>query len=191
MKRAMTLAITLAAEIGAIASTITPNGSAAVKICIEDSSRSPWLMRSESIAAEIFAGIGIRTEWLHPRQCPAHSPGLIVIQISTGAPTERFPGALAYARVAENTVEVFFNRIADTVPSVHIPTVLGYVLAHETAHILEGVGRHSDEGLMKAIWSSRDFERMFWGSLQFTPEDVQLIRAGAAAFRRPALNAAR
>jgi hypothetical protein len=98
---------------------------------------------------------------------------------------------LAYARVAENTVEVFFNRIADTVPSVHIPTVLGYVLAHETAHILEGVGRHSDEGLMKAIWSSRDFERMFWGSLQFTPEDVQLIRAGAAAFRRPALNAAR
>ena len=191
MKHAMSLAIALAAEIGAIASTIKPNNSSAVKICIEDSSRSLWLMRSESIAAEVFARIGIQIEWLHPRRCPAPFPGLIVIQISTGAPAARFPGALAYARLAENTVEVFFNRIADTVPSVRVPTVLGYVLAHETAHILEGVGRHSDEGLMKASWSSGDFARMFSGPLQFTPEDVQLIRAGAMTFRRPALNAAR
>jgi hypothetical protein len=68
------------------------------------------------------------------------------------------------------------------VEPLRVPTLLGYVLAHETAHVLEGAGPHSDEGLMKARWNSRDFERMFLGQLQFAPEDVQRIRAGAAAF---------
>jgi hypothetical protein len=64
-------------------------------------------------------------------------------------------------------------------PQKDAPAVrhLGNVLAHELTHALEGVPRHSSEGLMKDIWSARDYAGMLHGPLPFAAEDLDLLRA--------------
>jgi hypothetical protein len=56
----------------------------------------------------------------------------------------------------------------------------GYVLAHELAHAMQGVARHSESGIMKAQWSGEDFTAMVYHKLAFTPVDVELIHRGLA-----------
>lgn len=53
-------------------------------------------------------------------------------------------------------------------------------MVHEITHVLEGINRHSEEGVMKAIWSAKDYERMRDHPLPFAPVDVDLIREGIA-----------
>jgi hypothetical protein len=54
-----------------------------------------------------------------------------------------------------------------------VPALLAHVLAHEIAHQLEGIGRHSAEGVMKALWDERDFLEMSDKPLPFAPEDLE------------------
>ena len=58
---------------------------------------------------------------------------------------------------------------------------VGYVLAHELAHAMQGEARHSESGIMKAHWDTPDFQEMFFQKLAFTAEDVDLIHQGLAA----------
>jgi hypothetical protein len=51
-------------------------------------------------------------------------------------------------------------------------------------HLLQGISRHSDTGVMKAHWSGADFCEMRRKPLGFTVEDVDLIYRGLSA--RPA-----
>jgi|SRR5271157_1457300 len=60
---------------------------------------------------------------------------------------------------------------------VSMPEFPGNVLAHELTHALEGVARHSSEGLMKAKWSPGDYAGMVYGPLAFAAEDLDLLRA--------------
>ena len=53
-----------------------------------------------------------------------------------------------------------------------------YVLAHEIAHILEGVMCHSATGIMKAQWGGRDYFDMAHNTLVFTSDDVKSIQHG-------------
>jgi hypothetical protein len=50
-------------------------------------------------------------------------------------------------------------------------------MAHEIGHVLQGVNRHSESGVMKANWTDIDFESMTFEPLRFTPEDARLILA--------------
>jgi len=56
--------------------------------------------------------------------------------------------------------------------------VLGYVLAHEITHLLEGISRHSDTGVMKAGWNRTDIFAMRRGRLVLSSEDLDLIHRG-------------
>jgi len=180
----LAVAAALTAEIGAAAGSIHLSSAPVVKICIENGDASPWIVGlGQSVTAKIFETIGIKIEWPHRERCPKPAPGLIAIRITTGAPAADHPEALAYSRLGENRVEVFYDRVAAMVEAPLLPRLLGHVLAHEIAHILEGVNRHSEEGLMKAHWSRNDYEQMRPGLMQFTPEDAELIRAGALSYR--------
>jgi predicted metalloendopeptidase len=53
--------------------------------------------------------------------------------------------------------------------------VLGHVIAHEIGHVLEGVARHSTDGLMKPHWTLQDYWRMKNRHLFFAAEDVELM----------------
>ena len=51
-------------------------------------------------------------------------------------------------------------------------------MVHEITHILQGISRHSDSGVMKANWSGEDFQQMRYKPLPFTEQDVVLIHRG-------------
>jgi hypothetical protein len=80
----------------------------------------------------------------------------------SGASTAR--GRIAY---------VFYHRIARLAALQHTPfgRSLGHVVAHEIGHLLIGVNSHSDEGLMRADWNTRERRPQ-----TFTTSQVQQIR---------------
>lgn len=62
-------------------------------------------------------------------------------------------------------------------------SLLTHVLAHEIGHVLMASDWHSQTGVMKARWDSRDFNDMQRKPLGFTPIDVELILDGLNARR--------
>jgi len=55
--------------------------------------------------------------------------------------------------------------------------LLGYVIAHEVGHLLLNQQVHSSRGIMRGEWVFADFRDMMSGMLQFTPLEVQRLRA--------------
>jgi len=84
-------------------------------------------------------------------------------------------------------IVVFYDRIVDMYVRSQVALVLGHVLVHEMTHILEGIARHSERGVMKAHWSSADLMQMSRKPLGFEREDIELIRLGMAARMRRAI----
>jgi hypothetical protein len=145
-----------------------------VMVCL-GYARNPALEHwAEVVSSDIFAGIGVKILWRSPRNCPAEA---IFITFSNDEPASLLPGALAYALPYEGThIVVFYDRL--TKKPGNVSCLLGHVIAHEVAHILQGVTRHSESGLMKANWTGEDYQRMAWKPLPFTDEDVRLIQSG-------------
>ena len=145
--------------------------------------------RGRAVTQKIFDRIGVKIEWRSgaPRREAAVEGRRIIVDFSTETPDKLRPGALGYAEVYEGVkITVFYDRVRTLTPQTAGVT-LGHVLAHEITHLLEGVNRHSETGLMKAHWSVGDFARMAWKPLEFTPLDVQLIE-DAFASRAAAAN---
>jgi hypothetical protein len=150
-----------------------------VVVCV-DTAAPMQLGVAQGVASSIFAEIGIKLDWRHGRRCTADG---LTVTLTVNTPDKLMPGAWAYAQPPDGSrIRVFYDRVRDlhAFPAYAIPKVLGHVLAHEIGHALQGGGRHSATGVMKATWSAFDFESMTSKPLQFTPEDVRLIRAGLA-----------
>jgi hypothetical protein len=151
-----------------------PAAEPRVTVCM--ASMEDMLLENQAkiVSSAIFAGIGVKIQWHSPSHCPAEA---IFITFSNDEPGSLLPGALAYALPYEGThIVVFFDRVKNK-PS-NVSSVLGHAIAHEIAHILQGVTRHSESGLMKANWTGEDYQRMAWKPLPFTDEDVRLIHSG-------------
>src|SRR5208337_2177136 len=102
--------------------------------------------------------IGVGLEWRNVSSCPA-SPDVIQISFAYLAPKELPAGALAYALPYEGAhIVVFYERVK--LKSGYARQLLAYVLVHEIAHILQGIRRHSQSGIMKASWDYRDYDKM-------------------------------
>ena len=56
--------------------------------------------------------------------------------------------------------------------------ILAHVMVHEITHVLQGVSRHSESGVMKATWTMKEYGEMLPKPLPFTDDDVLLIRLG-------------
>jgi hypothetical protein len=94
---------------------------------------------------------------------------------------DEHPGAMAYALpYSRTTIVVFYDRVQ----AAAVPPLLAHVLAHEITHVLEGLAVHSATGIMKAKWTSKDYVEMRRRALQFTDEDVILIRHGLDSLER-------
>ena len=134
------------------------------------------LTRAWGIASAMFTRIDVQLELRTGNDCSA---GVIQISLSMSTPKSQLPRALAYALPYEGThIVIFYDRVLQLQPRL-VPTVTAHVMAHEIAHVLEGVNRHSKTGLMKAYWDEDDYSEMAWKPLPFAPEDVMLIRRGA------------
>ena len=97
-------------------------------------------------------------------------------------------GALASARIVGSTgteIVVYKDRLQSFLADHEslVGAAAGYVLAHELAHVMQGVARHSESGIMKANWSRDDRKAMVIHKLTFTALDIELIHQGLAAQR--------
>jgi hypothetical protein len=148
--------------------------------------------RAKGVAAEAFAAAGIQVRWVEGKRIgePWGAPGEVLTVVFDGpVPASFRPQAMAFANVgggADADVHVFYHRVADFADTfahlsvgthVSMPEFLGNVLAHELTHALEGVKRHSREGLMKAEWNAGDIAGMVYGPLPLAAEDLELLRA--------------
>jgi hypothetical protein len=170
--------ILMAAMVGVAAEPRQPQQK--VTVYLRDNGVVPPGVEAQALelANQMFATIGIRLDWRIGEPPRTQSGQPIFIELTTPTPTNLLPDALAHALPYEGVhIRVFYDRISKAVPGVRA-MLLAHVLVHEITHILEGVDRHSDSGVMKAVWTAEDYSQMRTGTLPFTPQDVQLIHLG-------------
>lgn len=169
----------LVAGTGAWASDAGQTSKTAVTVCLNPGGNAAILYRGQATAAQILKQAGVWIEWRNDeRSCAAAENG-IVVTLSLATPADMHPGAFAYAMPYERTrIVLFYDRVRNAVTSRAVPTLVGHVLAHEIAHMLQGVSQHSASGIMKPHWDSGDYVEMQRGRLNFTEEDILLIHRG-------------
>jgi hypothetical protein len=132
-------------------------------------------VQAQSLASGMFKRIEIKLDW-RPGNPARPEKGAIVVELVTGTPESFLPGSLAYALPYEGVhIRIFWDRISRT-PAPR--EVLAHVMVHEITHIVQGIARHSGQGIMKARWTTQEEYGMKSKSLSFTQEDVKLIYAG-------------
>jgi hypothetical protein len=160
------------------------------------------VMQTTAEAALAPAGIGIR--WTacpdgapRPAACDRRRGGEIVVRIMPEhAPTAArcgfaVPGLdsggfISIARVcAERAAEQLGRRRRTRSESVPVAQILGYILAHEIAHVLLPHSRHSSHGLFKARLGGREWALVRGGQLSFLPADIERLRVAGSAAARP------
>jgi hypothetical protein len=58
--------------------------------------------------------------------------------------------------------------------------ILGHVIAHEMGHALLNTDKHTDTGIMRAIWDMDDLFEGARGRLVFTPNQTEVMRTEVA-----------
>jgi hypothetical protein len=180
----MQMKLMSAIAMGAAVAAVAWGGDAAkpeqrtVTVCMSQGGK-PTVFQAQAIASQIFARIGVRVDW-QPDQRYCHLSGdRIAITLSDDTPPGQHPGEFAYSMPYQGTrIVVFYDRLLPSLTGSRVPSVLGYVLAHEIAHVLQGIGRHSASGIMKPKWNARDYVQMRGNTLRFTEDDVSLICRG-------------
>ena len=133
---------------------------------------------AEKLAETMLAEASVRIDWCSGR---AVREG-ISIEFSERTPEDFHPGAVAFARpYGSGQITVFYDRILKRYPANLVTAVLGHVLVHEMTHVLQGIDRHSECGVMRAHWTSADLNQMATKPLSFTAEDIELIQRGIEA----------
>lgn len=141
---------------------------------------------AKGIASRMFAKAAIRVNWRTDWDGADQTKKPILIDITSNTPERLYPGAFAYAQVYEGVhIRIFWDRVREMGGGPNLAnTLLAHVMVHEITHILEGIERHSREGVMKAHWTARDVREMACKPLPFDSLDLTLIRSGVTEIRR-------
>ena len=167
-----------------------------VIVYVDNSAEVRFLVLSQAraLAAEMFAGVGVHIDWRAGR--PAESQllreGAIAVSFTLDTPKEFRPDVSAFAVTSGGVhIAVLCQRLAWALAKPDFaPALLAHVLVHEITHILEGVARHSETGIMKPNWTPGDYYDMQKKPLPFASEDVELIHRGLVQRRSHAGKAA-
>jgi hypothetical protein len=146
------------------------------------------LFTAEGIASKMFLQAGVRIRWLAGQSNLRQRQPVIVLSLTSDTPENIAPNIFAYAQVFEGVhIRIFADHVAERVHRVISlgTALLAHVMVHEITHMLQGVNRHSEEGIMKATWAQTEVRRMVVAPLRFSAEDVRLIHTGLAARPRP------
>ena len=146
--------------------------------------------QAQGVVTRIYAGIGIKVIWKMKTASAGCSkfPRRVVMNFSSQTAGNFHPGALAYANPFANggdCVTIFTDRLHPMLAGNPATTVhlLGHVLAHEIAHVLQGIDRHSKEGVLKPGWSPREIRELATKPLRFSSHDASLIHDSLRAAR--------
>jgi hypothetical protein len=176
---------------------------ATIAVEIDDHARIPRaiLSRAAARAAAAFRAVQVRTDWarrMPPGEAnsvledgcePVDAPRVeLRIVIPSRRVTERLDQAdwLGIALHGEGGVParlayVFYTRVEAAAHATGADTgdVLGYVLAHEVAHLLLPPAWHSPRGIMRSEWRRVDLLGL-GACMRFSEDEGQSLRAGLA-----------
>jgi len=142
----------------------------------------PTVVPAKMIAAKMFADIGVRIQWRwgRPSDSQLEREGAILVQMADSVPGTFGPNAMAFAKPFDRVhVTIFFRvEVAAQRGGVTPQLMLAHVFVHEMAHLMQGLLRHSDSGIMRARWMAADYAAMRRKPLSFTLEDVEVIYRG-------------
>jgi len=164
------------------------------------------LALSEKVASAIFENVGVEILWMDcsvsrppSRASPACQSDMgpidLVLKILPRhmaiklAARDEPLGSAQTCTESEPACElnVFYHRVdALATEGYRADRILGYVIAHEVAHVLLGPS-HSEEGIMRGEWSRDDLQRISWGMLLDFSKDQsrQLHNAVLRRMRQP------
>jgi len=145
---------------------------------------SPVLSRARTLAAEMFAVVGVYIDWRAGQRSESQlsREGAISVLLALDTPAELKASVGAFAAPSEGVhITVLYEHLAWSLAKPGLaPALLAHVLVHEITHIFEGIARHSETGIMKANWTSGDYYEMQTKMLPFASEDVEVIHRGLA-----------
>ena len=165
------------------------------------------LEEAEKVAAGIFRKVGVEIRWVDIDLTSAGKPEKSVdedsftlsrIQLSIfpgemaehldvpgnamalapGGGTDRHLVYIVYNRVeaaSQRQVRARMEKKIDMVASRS--KILGDAIAHELGHVLLNLEIHSATGIMRGGWDKKDLMDIAFGSLCFTSEQAEVIRA--------------
>jgi hypothetical protein len=157
-----------------------------VDVYLNDHDDSELLVGAGTVVATgVFEKIGIHLNWRAGKPKAAAGRAVYSIRTVAHAPDSVTGGALASSELlgtGGTEITIYKDRILRFLENNRSlrSVAAGYVLAHELAHLMQGVARHSDAGILKAHWTPDELHEMFFRKLAFAPEDVELIRRGLA-----------
>jgi hypothetical protein len=158
------------------------------------------LARARAVVTGMYEHIGVHTEWTGVVQQNERHPG----SARNGSPTARLPvaqvtmiiltpnmaarghvedGALGFAAVANEGMGriayAIYDRVRDTAlkSGMNEGDLLGFVMAHEIAHLLLPPASHTNAGLMRGHWTVRDLQQTDLLKLGFSPQQADGIRS--------------
>jgi len=159
------------------------------------------LQEVEQVSADLFARVGIEIHWLNcgvngelthasPECGQARFPQMLQLRFlrrsrdlkpdTFGISYLNAGGEGCYSQVFVEPIEALRQQFP-----VGLSTLLGYVAAHELAHLLLGSNSHAELGIMRAKWGPKDLESANMGGLRFLAEQREkMIARVAAGIRR-------
>lgn len=148
------------------------------------------LSRARGVATRIYAGIGVQLQFRSATSAPASCSRLdpahrtVIIAFTDTPPRQATRDALAFAQPYADSgacVTILLPRITSEIDNnpAFAAALLGHALAHEIGHYLQGALVHSDDGLMKARWSSAEYRHLEQRPLGFSPSDASWIRGSS------------
>ena len=144
--------------------------------------------RSVNLVSTFFEAADVDVKW-HLGKKPqtiADNTLAVAVRLAAKAPAEASPLALASAKPfapPPGEITLYVDRVEAFLEQIRVDAefLLGYILAHELGHVLQGTDYHAPGGIMKAHWTQRERMEMISLQLKFTERDVAAIRRGPYA----------
>jgi hypothetical protein len=148
------------------------------------------LKSAENLSSRMLASAAVALEW-HPEEDAPCRKGdqarTVMLEFARGTPDAGHLDAFAYASPHYRIRVLLDSVLKWSTNKTQMPAVLAHVMTHEITHVLQGTGRHSETGVMKAHWDPQDFMRMAWKPLPFEPMDIVWIRRGLCSPASPSI----
>jgi hypothetical protein len=166
----------------ALALAATLQAAQNLDVVVNNNARIPLesLGPAEAFASRILATADVTVRWRLSMNAARKGSGRIVVltlETNDGSARNNLKHALGYALPLEGVhASIFYDRIRGICVPSNERFVLAHAMAHEITHLLQGVTRHSETGVMKAHWNSRDISDMRSHLLPFAAEDIRMIR---------------
>ena len=138
------------------------------------------MIAAQAQVVSMFREIDVDVEWVAATPLDRGGPGILRLSVAAAVAGSLRHGAAPVLGVATHTPDgtgvawAFYESIeqAARLHDVAVTAILASVMAHEIGHMLQGIERHSLAGLMRASWSSEDFQSAGRGGLRFSAADA-------------------